>query len=28
VECIDAELIDMTGAWAAMGVPDHDVEGP
>jgi hypothetical protein len=28
VECIDAELIDMTGGWAAMGVPDHDVEGP
>ena len=20
----DAELIDMTGSWAAMGTPDHD----
>jgi hypothetical protein len=26
VECIDAELADITGPWAAMGVPDHDVE--
>jgi hypothetical protein len=26
VECIDAELIDMTGAWAARGTPDHDAE--
>jgi DUF2948 family protein len=24
VECIDAELVDMTGSWAAMGTPDHD----
>ncbi|HKU55244.1 MAG TPA: DUF2948 family protein [Rhizomicrobium sp.] len=27
VECIDAELADMTGAWAARGTPDHDMEG-
>jgi hypothetical protein len=26
VECIDAELADITGPWAAMGVPDHDAE--
>ncbi len=26
VECIDAELADMTGPWAAIGRPDH--EGP
>ncbi len=26
VECIDAELCDMTSAWAARGRPDH--EGP
>src|SRR5262249_7404460 len=26
VECIDAELADMTGAWAARGTPDHDAE--
>jgi len=24
VECIDAELADMTGAWAARGTPDHE----
>lgn len=24
VECIDAELADMTGPWAARGVPDHE----
>ena len=24
VECIDAELADMTGSWAARGTPDHD----
>lgn len=24
VECIDAELADMTDAWAARGVPDHE----
>ena len=24
VECIDAELADLTGPWAAIGVPDHD----
>ena len=27
VECIDAELADLTGPWAAIGVPDHDGEG-
>ncbi|MEO8301217.1 MAG: DUF2948 family protein [Rhizomicrobium sp.] len=27
VECIDAELIDITGAWAARGTPDHDAPG-
>ncbi len=26
VECIDAELADMTAAWAARGKPDHDGE--
>ena len=26
VECIDAELADMSGAWAARGTPDHDAE--
>jgi hypothetical protein len=26
VECIDAELVDMTGAWAARGRPDHEAE--
>ena len=26
VECIDAELADITGPWAALGVPDHDAE--
>lgn len=24
VECIDAELADLTSAWAARGTPDHD----
>src|ERR1700712_1991712 len=24
VECIDAELADMSGPWAAIGAPDHD----
>ena len=24
VECIDAELIDMSGPWAAIGTPDHE----
>jgi len=29
VECIDAELADMTGAWAARGMPDHEApDGP
>jgi hypothetical protein len=23
VECVDAELLDMTGPWAARGRPDH-----
>lgn len=27
VECIDAELADMTGSWAARRTPDHDGEG-
>jgi hypothetical protein len=27
VECIHAELSDLTGPWAAQGRPDHD-EGP
>jgi hypothetical protein len=26
VECIDAELADMTSAWAARGKPDHESE--
>ena len=26
VECIDAELVDMTGPWASIGRPEHDVE--
>ena len=26
VECIDAELADLTGPWAAIGTPDHDAE--
>jgi hypothetical protein len=26
VECIDAELADLTGPWAAIGLPDHDAE--
>jgi hypothetical protein len=26
VECIDSELADMTGSWAARGTPDHDAE--
>jgi hypothetical protein len=26
VECIDAELADMTDSWAARGTPDHDAE--
>ncbi|HWM60796.1 MAG TPA: DUF2948 family protein [Rhizomicrobium sp.] len=29
VECIDAELADMTGAWAARDTPDHEApDGP
>ena len=29
VECIDAELLDMTSAWAARGTPDHGADdGP
>lgn len=29
VECIDAELADMTGPWAARGKPDHEAgDGP
>ena len=24
VECIDAELADMSGSWAAIGTPDHE----
>ena len=29
VECIDAELADMTEGWAARGRPDHEVgDGP
>ena len=24
VECIDAELLDMTSPWAARGTPDHE----
>jgi hypothetical protein len=26
VECIEAALGDLTGPWAARGVPDHDAE--
>ena len=26
VECVDAELADMTSAWAARGKPDHESE--
>ena len=26
VECVDAELADLTGPWAARGTPDHDAE--
>jgi hypothetical protein len=26
VECIDAELADMTASWAARGKPDHEAE--
>ncbi|HET7085157.1 MAG TPA: DUF2948 family protein [Rhizomicrobium sp.] len=26
VECIDAELADMTSAWAARGTPDHGAD--
>jgi len=26
VECIDAELTDMTSSWAARGKPDHESE--
>jgi hypothetical protein len=26
VECIDAELADLTAPWAARGTPDHDAE--
>ena len=26
VECIDAELADLTGPWAAIGTPDHEAE--
>ncbi len=26
VECIDAELVDMTGPWVARGTPNHDAE--
>ncbi|HEY1710752.1 MAG TPA: DUF2948 family protein [Rhizomicrobium sp.] len=26
VECIDAELSDISGAWAALGRPEHDAE--
>jgi hypothetical protein len=28
VECIDAELADMTESWAARGTPDHDAPDP
>ena len=28
VECIDAELADLTGPWAAIGMPDHDAPDP
>jgi hypothetical protein len=26
VECIEAELADLTQSWAALGTPDHDAE--
>jgi hypothetical protein len=26
VECVDAELADMTSAWTARGRPDHESE--
>jgi len=26
VECIDAELADMSGPWAAIGTPDHEAD--
>jgi len=26
VECVDAELADLTGPWAARGTPNHDAE--
>src|ERR1044071_7973835 len=26
VECVDAELLDMTAAWAARGTPDHEAD--
>jgi hypothetical protein len=26
VECIDVELVDMTGPWAARATPDHEAE--
>ena len=26
VECVDAELADMTSSWAARGKPDHESE--
>jgi hypothetical protein len=28
VECIDAELADLTQPWAARGRPDHDKGDP
>ena len=29
VECIDAELADLSGPWAAIGTPDHEADdGP
>jgi len=28
VECIEAELADLTQDWAARGTPDHDSERP
>lgn len=27
VECVDAELADLTAPWAALGKPDHDLDG-
>jgi hypothetical protein len=26
VECVDAELADMSGPWAAIGTPDHEAD--